>query len=234
MFVTATFESRTIEAHALVPATAVLHLHDRDWVFVPAPENRFRRVEVQTGNMLSGNMQEILSGITPGQQVVSKALYLEATLGDAMICRLVDFALQNRFLVLAVAVLLFAWGAVSFHRLPVEAYPDVANNYVDVIAQFAVGGNALTQVLRGEARYDLVMRYLPPYRDTSEAIKDVRLLSPSGERVSLDQLCKVQEADEGSEIYREGNERYVAIKYSVRGRALGDAVKEAIGGWRRR
>ncbi len=53
-----------------------------------------------------------------------------------MIRRLVDFALQNRFLVLAAAILLFAWGVVSFHRLPVEAYPDVANNYVDVIAQW--------------------------------------------------------------------------------------------------
>ncbi|MBV9267942.1 MAG: efflux RND transporter permease subunit, partial [Acidobacteriaceae bacterium] len=94
--------------------------------------------------------------------------------------------------------------------------------------QTAVGGNALTQVLQGEARYDLVARYLPAYRDTSEAIRNIRLLSPSGERVSLAQLCKVQEADEGSEIYREGNERYVAIKYSVRGRALGDAVREAI------
>jgi cobalt-zinc-cadmium resistance protein CzcA len=94
--------------------------------------------------------------------------------------------------------------------------------------QTAVGGTAFTQVLQGEARYDLVMRYLPPYRDTREAIENIRLLSPSGERVSLAQLCKIQEADEGSEIYREGNERYVAIKYSVRGRALGDAVREAI------
>jgi len=94
--------------------------------------------------------------------------------------------------------------------------------------QTAVGGTAFTQVLQGEARYDLVMRYLPAYRDTREAIQDIRLLSPSGERVSLAQLCKIQEADEGSEIYREGNERYVAIKYSVRGRALGDAVREAI------
>ncbi|HTU44348.1 MAG TPA: CusA/CzcA family heavy metal efflux RND transporter [Bryobacteraceae bacterium] len=94
--------------------------------------------------------------------------------------------------------------------------------------QTAVGGNALTQVLQGEARYDLVMRYLPSYRNTKEAIRNIRLLSPSGERVALDQLCKVREADEGSEIYREGNERYVAIKYSVRGRALGDSVREAI------
>src|SRR4029077_16433740 len=61
-----------------------------------------------------------------------------------------------------------------------------------------------------------------------EAIENIRLLSPSGERVSLAQLCKIQEQDGGSEIYREANQRYVAIKYSVRGRDLGSAVEEAI------
>lgn len=80
MFVTATFVSRTVKVHALVPASAVLHLHDRDWVFVPAGDGHFKRVEVHTGNMLYGNKQEILSGITPGQQVVSNVLQLEATL----------------------------------------------------------------------------------------------------------------------------------------------------------
>ncbi len=94
--------------------------------------------------------------------------------------------------------------------------------------QTAVGGNALTQVLQGEARYDIVLRYLPQFRDTREAIERIRLLSPSGERVSLVQLCKIQVADGGSEIYREGNQRYIAIKYSVRGRDLGSAVEEAI------
>jgi cobalt-zinc-cadmium resistance protein CzcA len=94
--------------------------------------------------------------------------------------------------------------------------------------QTAAGGNALTQVLQGEARYDLVLRYLPQYRTTREALEDIRLLAPSGERVSLAQLCKIKEEDGGSEIYREGNQRYVAIKYSVRGRDLGSAVEEAI------
>ncbi len=94
--------------------------------------------------------------------------------------------------------------------------------------QTAVGGNALTQVLRGEEVYNLTLRYLPEYRSTQDAISNIRLLSPSGERVSLAQLCTVREADEGSEIYRENNQRYVAIKYSVRNRALGDAVREAI------
>ncbi|HXX20914.1 MAG TPA: CusA/CzcA family heavy metal efflux RND transporter, partial [Candidatus Acidoferrum sp.] len=103
-------------------------------------------------------------------------------------------------------------------------------NVADVqdAVQTAVGGTALTQVLRGEEVYDLTLRYLPQYRDTREAIQSIRLLSPSGERVSLAQLCSIREADEGSEIYRENNERYVPIKYSVRGRALGDAVREAI------
>jgi heavy metal efflux system protein len=99
---------------------------------------------------------------------------------------------------------------------------------VQYAIQTAVGGNALTQVLQGEARYDLVLRYLPQYRDTREAIESIRMLSPSGERVSLAQLCRIDVADGGSEIYREGNQRYVAIKYSVRGRDLGGAVEEAI------
>jgi len=103
-------------------------------------------------------------------------------------------------------------------------------NVADVqdAVQTAVGGTAVTQVLQDEQRYDLVMRYLPRYRDTKEAIASIRLLSPSGERVSLAQLCTVVERDGASEVYREGNERYVAIKYSVRGRDLGGAVEEAI------
>jgi heavy metal efflux system protein len=103
-------------------------------------------------------------------------------------------------------------------------------NVADVqdAVQTAVGGTALTQVLRGEEVYNLTLRYLPQYRGTEEAIRNVRLLAPAGERVSLAQLCDIREADEGSEIYRENNQRYVAIKYSVRGRALGDAVREAI------
>jgi len=77
MFATATVTSRSKETHAAVPADAVMHLHDRDWVFVPAGNNRFRRTEVRGGQMLSGNRQVILSGIEPGQQVVTNALLLE-------------------------------------------------------------------------------------------------------------------------------------------------------------
>jgi cobalt-zinc-cadmium resistance protein CzcA len=94
--------------------------------------------------------------------------------------------------------------------------------------QTAVGGGAVSQVLQGEQRYDLVVRYDAEYRDTKEAIEKIRLLSPSGERVSLAQLSTIQTMDGASQIYREGNSRYVAIKYSVRGRDLGSTVEEAI------
>jgi len=92
----------------------------------------------------------------------------------------------------------------------------------------AVGGKAVSQVLQGEQRYDLVVRYQAPYRNTKESIENIRLLTSSGERVSLAQLCKVQVLDGASEIYREGNSRYVAIKYSVPVRDLGSTVEEAI------
>jgi heavy metal efflux system protein len=94
--------------------------------------------------------------------------------------------------------------------------------------QTAVGGNAISQVLIGEQRFDLVARYLPAYRTTKEAIEKIRLLSPPGERVSLAQLCKVEMRDGASQLYREGGSRYVAIHYSVRGRDLGGTVEEAM------
>ncbi len=94
--------------------------------------------------------------------------------------------------------------------------------------QTAVGGNTVSEVLQGEQVFDLVPRYLPKYRDTPEAIENIRLLAPTGERVSLAQLCDVHQTDGASEIYREANSRYIAIKYSVRGRDLGSTVQEAI------
>ncbi len=94
--------------------------------------------------------------------------------------------------------------------------------------QTAAGGNALTQVLQGEHDTTWFCATSRSIATPSEAIENIRLLSPSGERVSLAQLCNIEERDGGSEIYREGNERYVAIKYSVRGRDLGGAVEESI------
>jgi cobalt-zinc-cadmium resistance protein CzcA len=103
-------------------------------------------------------------------------------------------------------------------------------NVADVqdAVQTAVGGNAVSQVLQGEAVYNLVVRYQLPYRDTREAIRNIRLLSPTGERVSLGQLAKVEIRDGAYDIYREKNTRYVAVRFEVRDRDLGTTVEEAI------
>jgi membrane fusion protein, heavy metal efflux system len=80
MFVTATFEGKTEQTVTSVPASAILHLHDRDWVYVPTPGNKFRRVMVVGGDQLAGGMQEITSGIPVGQQVVINPLVLQNTI----------------------------------------------------------------------------------------------------------------------------------------------------------
>ncbi len=77
MFATATFDGLKKEAHTAVPASAILHLHDRDWVYVPADDNKFRRLEVVGGATLPNQMQEIVSGLQPGQKVVTSALALQ-------------------------------------------------------------------------------------------------------------------------------------------------------------
>jgi heavy metal efflux system protein len=92
----------------------------------------------------------------------------------------------------------------------------------------AVGGKAVSQILIGEQRYDLTIRYQEPFRKTVEDVAAIRILAPSGERVSLGQLCQIKLEDGASSIYREGNSRYIAIKYSVRGRDLGSTVRQAI------
>jgi cobalt-zinc-cadmium resistance protein CzcA len=94
--------------------------------------------------------------------------------------------------------------------------------------QTAVGASAVTQVQQGEARFDVTLRYQQQYRDTREAIENIRLLSSSGERVSLAQLTTASTDDGAEQINREGGQRYIAIKYSVRNRDLGSTVEEAI------
>ncbi|MDQ2833319.1 MAG: efflux RND transporter permease subunit [Acidobacteriota bacterium] len=116
------------------------------------------------------------------------------------------------------------------YRVDRQAAARFGINVADVqdAIQTAVGGNAVSQVLQGEARYDVAVRYLPQYRDTQQAIDNIRLLSPSGERVSLAQLTTVKMEDGAETISREGGQRFVAIKYSVRDRDLGSTVEEAI------
>ena len=116
---------------------------------------------------------------------------------------------------------------ISIDRQAAARYGINVTDIQDAV-ETAVGGKAVSQVLQGEQRYDLVVRYTAPYRDNKEAIEAVRLLAPSGERVSLAQLAQVDIKDGASEIKREENSRYVAIKYGVRGRDLGSTVEEAM------
>jgi cobalt-zinc-cadmium resistance protein CzcA len=103
-------------------------------------------------------------------------------------------------------------------------------NVVDVqdAVQTAIGASALTQVQQDEARFDVTLRYQQEYRDTREGIANIRLLAPSGERVSLAQLTQASTDDGAEQINREAGQRYIAIKYSAKGRDLGSTVEEAI------
>ena len=103
-------------------------------------------------------------------------------------------------------------------------------NVVDIqdAMETAVAGKAVSQVLQGEERYDVVVRYQEPYRNTRQAIENVRLVSSTGQRVSLGQLAGVEVKDGAYDIYREANARYDAVTFSVRGRDLGTTVEEAI------
>lgn len=116
---------------------------------------------------------------------------------------------------------------ISVDRAKANRYGLNVSDIQDAV-ETDIGGKAVGEVLKGEQRYDLVVRYQPEYRTTMDAIKDIRLLAPTGERVSLGQVCDIQMLDGASQIYRENNSRYVAIKYSVRGRDLGSTVEQAI------
>ena len=112
-------------------------------------------------------------------------------------------------------------------RSKADRYAINVSDIQDAI-ETAVGGKAVSEILIGEEHYDLVVRYQAPYRTTVDDIANIRILAPSGERVSLGQLCDIRIEDGASMIYRENNSRYIAIKYSVRGRDLGSTVRDAI------
>ena len=113
------------------------------------------------------------------------------------------------------------------NRAKADRYGINVSDVQDAI-ETAAGGKAVSQILKGEARYDLVVRYEAPYRSTIGDLANIRILAPSGERVSLGQLCDIKVEDGASQIFREGNSRYVAIKYSVRGRDLQSTVQDAM------
>jgi cobalt-zinc-cadmium resistance protein CzcA len=117
----------------------------------------------------------------------------------------------------------------TIDRKQAARYGVNVSNIQDVI-ETAVGGKAVSQVLPqgSPERYDVVVRYQEPYRRDQKAIANIRLLSPSGERVSLAQLTRIEVKDGAYDIYREGNSRYLSVTFNVRGRDLGSSVEEAM------
>src|SRR5437016_3477361 len=99
---------------------------------------------------------------------------------------------------------------------------------VNAVVQAAIGGQAVTQVLEGERRFDLVVRFLPQYRQDLEAISQIQVGTPDGTRIPLKQLAKISTQTGAFIIYRENNERYIPVKFSVRGRDLEGTVREAL------
>jgi cobalt-zinc-cadmium resistance protein CzcA len=116
---------------------------------------------------------------------------------------------------------------IKVDRAKADRYGINVSDVQDAI-QTAIGGNPVSQILIGEERFDLVPRYQEQFRKTLDDIRNIRLLAPTGERVSLGELCDITIDNGASMIYREGNQRYIAIKYSVRGRDLGSTVEEAM------
>ena len=117
---------------------------------------------------------------------------------------------------------------IKVDRSKAERYGINVADVQDAI-QTAVGGNPVSQILIGEERFDLVPRYQEQFRKSVDDLANIRILAPTGERVSLGELCDITVDNGASMIYREGNQRYIAIKYSVRGRDLGSTVEEAMG-----
>jgi len=99
---------------------------------------------------------------------------------------------------------------------------------VNAVVQAAIGGQAVTQVLEGERRFDLVVRFLPQYRQDVEAISNIQVATPDGARIPLKQLAKISDQTGAFVIYRENNERYIPIKFSVRGRDLAGTAGDVL------
>jgi cobalt-zinc-cadmium resistance protein CzcA len=116
---------------------------------------------------------------------------------------------------------------IVVNRQKADRFGINASDIQDAI-QTAVGGNPVSQILIGEQRFDLVPRYQEQYRRTVEDIANIRILAPSGERVALSDVTDIKIEDGASMINREGNQRYIAIKYSVRGSDLGSTVEQAM------
>ena len=189
--------------------------------------NKFPGVDWNFSQPISDNVEEAVSGVK-GELAVKlfgndlKVLETKANDIQAVMSRIPGVADLGTFQVRGQPNVNLVVDRAAADRFGINV------SDVQDAVETAVGGKAVSQILIGEQRYDLTVRYQTPFRKTVEDIASIRILAPSGERVSLGQLCQVKLEDGASNIYREGNSRYVAIKYSVRGRDLGSTVRQAI------
>ena len=149
MFAVATFRSRKLTDRVVVPATAIMRLHDKDWVFrKERRQTAFARSWFRPTALAPDGMQEIREGVKAGDELVTNALEFSTEVAEKKAGMIrdpcIDFALRNRLLILGGALVLFVWGIISFHALPIEAYPDVADTYAQVITQWP--GHAAEEV----------------------------------------------------------------------------------------
>ncbi|MGA8538306.1 MAG: CusA/CzcA family heavy metal efflux RND transporter [Terriglobales bacterium] len=189
--------------------------------------SRFPGVDWNFSQPISDNVEEAVSGVK-GELAVKlfgtdlKILEAKASEIQAVMSRIPGVADLGTFQVRGQPNVNLAVDRAAADRFGINV------SDVQDAVETAVGGKAVSQILIGEQRYDLTVRYQAPFRRTVEDIAKIRILAPSGERVSLGQVCQIKLEDGASNIYREGNSRYVAIKYSVRGRDLGSTVRQAI------
>ena len=189
--------------------------------------SRFPGVDWNFSQPISDNVEEAVSGVK-GELAVKlfgtdlKVLEAKANEIQAVMSRIPGVADLGTFQVRGQPNVNLVVDRAAADRFGINV------SDVQDAVETAVGGKAVSQILIGEQRYDLTVRYQGPFRKTVEDIANIRILAPSGERVSLGQLCQIKLEDGASNIYREGNSRYVAIKYSVRGRDLGSTVRQAI------
>jgi heavy metal efflux system protein len=189
--------------------------------------SRFPGVDWNFSQPISDNVEEAVSGVK-GELAVKlfgtdlKVLEAKANEIQALMSRIPGVADLGTFQVRGQPNVNLVVDRAAADRFGINV------SDVQDAVETAVGGKAVSQILIREQRYDLTVRYQAPFRKTVEDVANLRILAPSGERVSLGQLCEIKLEDGASNIYREGNSRYVAIKYSVRGRDLGSTVRQAI------
>ncbi len=204
--------------------------HENKELLIAALDNEVEKIPGVIWNFsqpISDNMEEAVSGVK-GEMAVKiigpdlKTLESKADQIVSAMSPVPGIADLGTFRVLGQPNL-----DLTVDRAKADRYAINVSDIQDAI-ETAVGGKAVSEILIGEERYDLVVRYQEPYRATAEDITDIRIQAPSGERVSLGQLCNVKIEDGASMIYRENNSRYIAIKFSVRGRDLGGTVRDAM------